>query len=319
MLDWINEVLQYNIWNNDFFRLTVKSLIQVLLLFAAARYGFWLVTRILLKSKAIEFYDQGRRYTIIQISKYIIYIIVIIEALETVGVKVTALLAASTALFVGLGLGLQDAFKDLSSGVIILMERTLSVGDIIQLENQIGKVEAVGLRTTTVRTRDDILIILPNSKLTNETVVNLTHSEETTRFSLTVGVAYGTDSDTVKSILYNVASEHPQADKKEEPSVLLKEFGDNAMIFELNFYTRDLFFVEKIKRPMDLSTARHRIENGKVGLTPVNDLEIPEDAIEKRQSGKKDRKPRSSKPRENNVGNKKRKRVSFEDEFEKGI
>lgn len=262
MLDWINEVLQYNIWNNDFFRLTVKSLIQVLLLFAAARYGFWLVTRILLKSKAIEFYDQGRRYTIIQISKYIIYIIVIIEALETVGVKVTALLAASTALFVGLGLGLQDAFKDLSSGVIILMERTLSVGDIIQLENQIGKVEAVGLRTTTVRTRDDILIILPNSKLTNETVVNLTHSEETTRFSLTVGVAYGTDSDTVKSILYTVASEHPQADKKEEPSVLLKEFGDNAMIFELNFYTRDLFFVERMKSDLRFSIDKAFRQNG---------------------------------------------------------
>ena len=262
MLDWINEVLQYNIWNNDFFRLTVKSLIQVLLLFAAARYGFWLVTRILLKSKAIEFYDQGRRYTIIQISKYIIYIIVIIEALETVGVKVTALLAASTALFVGLGLGLQDAFKDLSSGVIILMERTLSVGDIIQLENQIGKVEAVGLRTTTVRTRDDILIILPNSKLTNETVVNLTHSEETTRFSLTVGVAYGTDSDTVKSILYTVASEHPQADNKEEPSVLLKEFGDNAMIFELNFYTRDLFFVERMKSDLRFSIDKAFRQNG---------------------------------------------------------
>jgi small-conductance mechanosensitive channel len=262
MLDWINEVLQYNIWNNDFFRLTVKSLIQVLLLFAAARYGFWLVTRILLKSKAIEFYDQGRRYTIIQISKYIIYIIVIIEALETVGVKVTALLAASTALFVGLGLGLQDAFKDLSSGVIILMERTLSVGDIIQLENQIGKVEAVGLRTTTVRTRDDILIILPNSKLTNETVINLTHSEETTRFSLTVGVAYGTDSDTVKNILYTVASEHPQADKKEEPSVLLKEFGDNAMIFELNFYTRDLFFVERMKSDLRFSIDKAFRQNG---------------------------------------------------------
>ena len=262
MLDWINEVLQYNIWNNDFFRLTVKSLIQVLLLFAAARYGFWLVTRILLKSKAIEFYDQGRRYTIIQISKYIIYIIVIIEALETVGVKVTALLAASTALFVGLGLGLQDAFKDLSSGVIILMERTLSVGDIIQLENQIGKVEAVGLRTTTVRTRDDILIILPNSKLTNETVVNLTHSEETTRFSLTVGVAYGTDSDLVKSILYTVASEHPQADNKEEPSVLLKEFGDNAMIFELNFYTRDLFFVERMKSDLRFSIDKAFRQNG---------------------------------------------------------
>ena len=151
--EWIKEFLSFGIWSTDFFRLSVKGLLQVLLLFASARYGFWLLKKIFLRSKAGEQYDEGRRYTILQISKYIIYTVVIVIALETIGVKVTALLAASTALFVGLGLGLQDAFKDLSAGVIILMERTLSVGDIIQLENQIGKVEAVGLRTTTVRTR----------------------------------------------------------------------------------------------------------------------------------------------------------------------
>ena len=200
-----------------------------------------------MRSKAGVQYDEGRRYTILQISKYIIYTVVIVIALETIGVKVTALLAASTALFVGLGLGLQDAFKDLSAGVIILMERTLSVGDIIQLENQIGKVEAVGLRTTTVRTRDDILIIVPNSKLTNETVINLTHSEETTRFAVNVSVAFGSDTAKVSDILYKIAFEHPKADDKEEPLVLLKDFGDSALVFELNFYTSDLFFVEKIK------------------------------------------------------------------------
>jgi small-conductance mechanosensitive channel len=240
---WFAEFLSYRIWATDFFRLSVKSLLQVLLLLASARYGFWLLNRIIMRSKAGEHYDEGRRYTILQISKYIIYTVVIVVALETVGVKVTALLAASTALFVGLGLGLQDAFKDLSSGVIILVERTLSVGDIIQLENQIGKVEAVGLRTTTVRTRDDILIILPNSKLTNETVINLTHSEETTRFSLTVSVAFGSDTEKVAKILYDIAANHPQADDKEEPLVLLKDFGDSAFIFEFNFYTRDIFFV----------------------------------------------------------------------------
>jgi small-conductance mechanosensitive channel len=244
---WFTEFLSYRIWATDFFKVSVKSLLQVLLLLASARYGFWLLNRILMRSKAGEHYDEGRRYTILQISKYIIYTVVIVIALETVGVKVTALLAASTALFVGLGLGLQDAFKDLSSGVIILIERTLTVGDIIQLENQIGKVEAVGLRTTTVRTRDDILIIVPNSKLTNETVINLTHSEETTRFSLQVSVAFGSDTEKVAKILYEIAVKHPQADDKEEPLVLLKDFGDSALIFELNFYTRDLFFVEKIK------------------------------------------------------------------------
>src|SRR6056300_1859205 len=244
---WFAEFLSYRIWATDFFKVSVKSLLQVLLLLASARYGFWLLNRILMRSKAGEHYDEGRRYTILQISKYIIYTVVIVIALETVGVKVTALLAASTALFVGLGLGLQDAFKDLSAGVIILMERTLSVGDIIQLENQIGKVEAVGLRTTTVRTRDDILIIVPNSKLTNEIVVNLTHSEETTRFSINVSVAFGSDTHHVAKLLKQVALDHPESEPGQEPLVILKEFGDSALIFELNFYTRNLFHVEKIK------------------------------------------------------------------------
>ena len=258
---WFAEFLSYRIWATDFFKVSVKSLLQVLLLLASARYGFWLLNRIIMRSKAGEHYDEGRRYTILQISKYIIYTVVIVVALETVGIKVTALLAASTALFVGLGLGLQDAFKDLSSGVIILVERTLSVGDIIQLENQIGKVEAVGLRTTTVRTRDDILIIVPNSKLTNETVINLTHSEETTRFSLTVSVAFGSDTEKVAKILYDIAANHPQADDKEEPLVLLKDFGDSALIFELNFYTRDLFFVEKIKSDLRFAIDKEFFEN----------------------------------------------------------
>ena len=101
---WFAEFLSYRIWATDFFRLSVKSLLQVLLLLASARYGFWLLNRIIMRSKAGEHYDEGRRYTILQISKYIIYTVVIVVALETVGVKVTALLAASTALFVGLGL-----------------------------------------------------------------------------------------------------------------------------------------------------------------------------------------------------------------------
>jgi len=244
---FLSELLSYKLWGNDFFRLSVKSLLQVILLFAVARYGFWALTRVFLRNKSGNTYDEGRKYTIIQISKYLIYTVVIVIALETIGVKVTALLAASTALFVGLGLGLQDAFKDLSSGVIILMERTLTVGDIIQMQDQIGKVEAVGLRTTTVRTRDDILIIVPNSRLTNEVVINLTHSEETTRFSINVSVAFGSDTERVARILKKIALDHPESDPIQEPLVILKDFGDSALIFELNFYTRNLFFVEKIK------------------------------------------------------------------------
>lgn len=243
----ISEVLSYRIWGNEFVRLSVRNVLQVILLFAVARFGFWTLNRVLMRNRFGTSFDEGRRYTILQISKYLIYTVVLVIALETIGVKVTALLAASTALFVGLGLGLQDAFKDLSSGVIILIERTLSVGDIIQMQEQIGKVEAVGLRTTTIRTRDDILLIVPNSKLTNETVVNLTHSEETTRFSIQVQVAFGSDTQKVAKILEEIALAHPESDPLQAPLVVLKDFGDSALVFELNFYTRNLFFVEKMK------------------------------------------------------------------------
>jgi len=244
---FLSELLSLELWQSDKLRLSVKGVLQVVAVLMVARFSVWTLSRTLNTTLGTNSIEEGRRYTIIQISKYLIYTVAFVIALETIGVKITAILAASTALFVGLGLGLQDAFKDLASGVIILMERTLSVGDIIQMGEQIGKVESVGLRTTSVRTRDDILVIMPNHKMTNETVVNLTHSEETTRFSVKVGVAYGTDTTVVKEILHQIAMDHPEADPMHDPQVILKDFGDNALVFELFFYTRNLFFVEKIK------------------------------------------------------------------------
>ena len=244
---FLSDLLSMELWQSDKLRLSVKGLLQVVAILMVARFSVWTLGRTLSTSLGTNSIEEGRRYTIIQISKYLIYTVAFVIALETIGVKITAILAASTALFVGLGLGLQDAFRDLASGVIILMERTLSVGDIIQMGEQIGKVEAVGLRTTSVRTRDDILVIMPNHKMTNETVVNLTHSEETTRFSVKVGVAYGSDTAVVKDILHQIAMDHPEADPMHDPQVILKDFGDNALQFELFFYTRNLFFVEKIK------------------------------------------------------------------------
>ena len=259
--NFFDALLSYKIWGYNTFRLSVQGVIQVLFLFLGARIGIWALGRAFLGGVKGSNFDEGRRYTILQISKYLIYTVVIVMALETVGVKVTTLLAAETALFVGLGLGLQDAFKDLSSGVIILMERTLSVGDIIQLREQFGKVEAVGLRTTTLRTRDDILIIVPNSKLTNEVVINLTRSEETTRFSVEVGVAFGSDTQRVADLLRQVAIDHAELESRKEPLVILKDFGDSAIVFELNFYTQNLFHIEKIKSELRFAIDRAFREN----------------------------------------------------------
>jgi len=258
----VGAFLSTELWQSNNFRLSVKGLLQVFAIFMVARFSIWTLSRTLSTSLGTNAIEEGRRYTIVQISKYLIYTVAFVIALETIGVKVTAILAASTALFVGLGLGLQDAFKDLASGVIILMERTLSVGDVIQMGEQIGKVEAVGLRTTSVRTRDDILVIMPNHKMTNETVMNLTHSQETTRFSVGVGVAYGTDTVMVKKILQQIAVDHPESDPMHDPQVILKEFGENSLMFELFFYTRNLFFVEKIKSEIRFEIDRRFRESG---------------------------------------------------------
>lgn len=246
-LSFLSSMLSLEIWESSNFRLSVKGLLQVVAIMFVARLAIWTISRTFSRGRGNFVFDEGRRYTILQISKYLIYTVAFVIALETIGVKITALIAASTALFVGLGLGLQDAFKDLAAGVIILVERSLSAGDIIQMDQQIGKVEAVGLRTTSVRTRDDILIIIPNHKLTNEPVINLTHSEETTRFAVEVGVAYGTDTELVAKLLQRIAFDHPESDPLHEPTVIFKDFGDNALLFQLNFYTRNLFFVEKVK------------------------------------------------------------------------
>lgn len=248
--EWLSWFLTLEIWSRGQMRLSILTLLEIIAVFLGARFLFWSLVRAFKKSKRANGLDEGRVYTILQISKYLIYTFAFIMILETLDIPVTSLVTTFAALFVGVGLGLQDAFKDLSSGVILLVERTLSVGDIIQMNGEIGKVEAVGLRTTTVRTRDDILIIVPNSRLTNENVINLTHSEETTRFGIEVGVAYGSDTEKVKRILIEVAEQHPDNDSRYKPAVLFKNFGDSALIFELHFYTTNLFMIERVRSDM---------------------------------------------------------------------
>ena len=246
----INDFLFLELWTNGRIRLSILTVVEILALALGGRLLYWTLSRGLNRTKVARGLDEGRIYTILQISKYLVYTFFVIMTLETIGIKVTTLVTTFAALFVGLGLGLQDAFKDLSSGVILLIERTLSVGDIILMNDDMGRVEAIGLRTTTIRNRDDILLIVPNSKLTNEQVINLTHSEATTRFSIQVGVAYGSDTALVQKLLAHVAKSHPENDSSKEPMVIFKNFGESELTFELFFYTTDLFRIERIRSDM---------------------------------------------------------------------
>jgi len=192
--------------------------------------------------------DQGSSTSIYQILKYCLWILVIGFILQTLGIKITLLIASSAALLVGLGLGIQQIFHDVASGIILLFERNLMVNDIIEVEDQVvGKVKEIGLRTSKILTRDNIVMIIPNSKLISNNVINWSHHETLTRFHVNVGVAYGSNIKTVEKVLIECASNHPHINTKHTPFVQFKNFGDSSLEFSLFFWTRNTFQVEFIK------------------------------------------------------------------------
>ena len=198
-----------------------------------------------LSQRAIS--DPGRRTALMQIIKYLAYTIAIVFSLDAVGFNLSILLTGSAALLVGIGFGLQNTFNDFISGVIILFDASIEVGDIVQIGDLVGKIKKIGLRATTVDTREAISVIVPNSKLTQENVINWSHENDQARFKVCVGVAYGSDVNKVMNCLYQAAINRPDVLKDPEPKVRFVDFGDSALIFEVLFWTEDTFNVEFTK------------------------------------------------------------------------
>jgi len=150
---------------------------------------------------------------------------VFIIALESSGIKLSVLLAGSAALLVGIGLGLQTLFQDIMSGIFILVDKSLHVNDIIEIEGKVGKVEEIRLRTTRTVTIDNKVLIIPNHKFLTSSLFNWTQNGTQTTEGIQLSVSYGADLELVKSVLIGVAEAHPKVLKSMTPKVLLKEFN----------------------------------------------------------------------------------------------
>ncbi len=217
--------------------------------------------------------DKGSAIAIFSIIKYLFWTIFIISALDTFGVNLNLMLAGSAALLVGIGFGIQKIFNDLVSGIIILMEGNLKVGDVIQFENElIGKVTSVGLRTSKIRTRDDIAMIVPNSMFINDRVINWSHNIGSTRFMVAVGVAYGTDVDLVTKLLLECTEGIPEIEQTPEPFVRFVNFGDSSLDFQLFFWLMDSFRNENIKSKLRYAINRKFNENNITIPFPQRDV-----------------------------------------------
>jgi len=248
----MNEFLNYTLFENGKYILTAGSLVSILLLFLLVRICIFLIKRILTRFFKNKSIDVGRQEAIFKLTSYLIWTIALISALEIVGIHITFLLAGSAALLVGLGLGLQQIFQDLVSGIFILIEGIVKVNDVIEIDGMVGKILSVNLRTSKVLTRDGIMIIVPNHKFIVEKITNWSHNSESTRFKVVVGVAYGSDVDKVKEILLACAKNQPEIIRTNDedphnPFVRFVDFGDSALLFEIFFWTNSIFTVEFVK------------------------------------------------------------------------
>jgi len=244
----------------------------------------FIVTIFVLRAlKKIFFYKLAKNHdkrtlaTIFVLVKYFVWVISIVTILEVLGINVNYLIASSAALFVGMGLGIQQIFNDTVSGILLLFERNVRVGDVVQMsDGTVATVKEIKLRTSKVLSRDGVIIIVPNSKLLSENVINWTAIDDKTRFYVEVGVAYGSDVDKVASILKEVAIGHPKVVNNPKPFVRFSDFGDSALIFRIYFWTNESFTVKNIKSDIRFAIYKRFSEEGIQIPFPQQDVYIKE-------------------------------------------
>ncbi|HEX8529693.1 MAG TPA: mechanosensitive ion channel domain-containing protein, partial [Cytophagales bacterium] len=196
MTEQIRKFLELPLLKIKDFELTLFDIVLVALIFTISRLLVWSAQKFLRRNIfRRSTIDEGRQFTLLQLIKYFVYIIATLLALQAVGVQLSLLLAGSAALLVGIGLGLQQTFKDLVSGLILLFEGNVTVGDIIEVNALIGRVTAIGLRTSKIESRDAITFIVPNSRLLEDNVINWSHNKKLTRFNIALSVSYDCDPD----------------------------------------------------------------------------------------------------------------------------
>lgn len=206
-----------------------------LLFYVTAKVKKWLIYNILSKSKL----DLGVRIAIGTIFRYSIIFVGILVVLQTVGIDLSTITVLAGALGVGIGFGLQNVTNNFVSGIIILFERPIKVGDRIEVGDVSGDVTNISMRSTTVLTNDNISIIIPNSDFISTKVTNWSYTDRNVRFSIPVGVSYNEDPKIVREVLLQVAEENDGVLKHPPADVLFKEFGNSSLNFILRVWTRE--------------------------------------------------------------------------------
>jgi potassium-dependent mechanosensitive channel len=275
------------------------SLLQIFLLIAMLVAVFWASshTKRFLFNRFLSHSGLNRslQYAIAQIVSNAVLVIGVLIVLTNTGINLGALAVFAGAIGVGIGVGLQSIASNFISGLVILAERPIAIGDRVEVGETAGIVQRIGARSTIVVTNDNISIIVPNSKFIDEPVTNWTLGDPRVRFRLPVGVAYGSDVAKVKEVLIAAGREHPASLQEPAPSVFFSGFGESSLDFELvvwssemsyrpRRYKSDLYFAieEKLRAagieiPFPQRDVYIRSGNMRVASIPARDTEPASD------------------------------------------
>ncbi len=266
--------LDYEILHTGNYRLTTAMIIGGIVAVLIIIFLLWIIKKILFHKSKAKTYNEGNLYSLYQIIKYFIWTIGIIIILEILGFKLHALMAGSAGLLVGVGLGLQSTFNDFIAGLILLFEGSIKVGDILEVDNHIVCMQSIGLRTSEAINRDNIRIIIPNSLITTNKVINWTHQSRKARFRIDIGVTYESDVDLVIKLLKESAGEYIDEAHRDSITVHFTDFGDSALNFRLFFFSSNIFRIEKEKSEIRKIISRKFNENNISIPYPQRDIHI---------------------------------------------
>lgn len=213
--------------------LTVLELMEALLVCLVARIVLAVLRRALRRAQRLSRMDEGKQFIVRRLVTSVVWALAAMVALSVLGVDLTALWAGSAALLVGVGIGLQGFFNDVISGFVLLFEGGVAVGNVLEVDGKLVRVDRIDLRSTRVVTVAGELIVLPNSKVAGEAVVNLTQGDSAMRIRVNVGVAYGSDVDLVMRLLSEAMAEQPEVRSTPKPAVFFQEFAESSLNFSV--------------------------------------------------------------------------------------
>jgi len=240
VFEYIDRIAQFKLFELNQTPITISSVFMFVFVLVA----FFVLSRILVRGllrKILPKFDIdiGTQFTFRRITHYLIMIVGAVVAFQFVGIDLSGLAVIFGLLSVGVGFGLQNVTSNFVAGLILLFERPIRVGDRISVGDEEGNVVAINMRSTTIRSLNNITIIIPNSEFISSNVINWSHGDPKIRLEIPVGVSYGSDLETVLKALREVAQEHPEVLDDPKPDVLLTSFGDSSWDMLLRAWIAD--------------------------------------------------------------------------------